>query len=248
MSGELRALVRRTPFLFHAAKMAQAALVGARRATWRTSRRGLISRYLAGRGPHGLTLGTGHQPPAGWLNTDLDPRVAAGVIFLDATQPFPFPDASFDRIHTEHMIEHVPLPAGRAMLAEASRVLRPGGRVRIATPDLARLAGLVANPGGDPAGAAYLRWFIERFTSDGVEPRVVDVLNHAMRAWGHVFLYDEATLREELTAAGFVSVTRYALNESDDPGLRGLESHAESVGGGEHIAWSTMVLEAVRPH
>ena len=246
MNDALRARLRRTPLLFHAAKTAQAAIVGARRAAWTARRRGVIGRYLAAPGPHGLTLGAGHHPPAGWLATDLDPRVAPGVIFLDATRRFPFPDASFDRIHSEHMIEHVPLAAGRAMLAEAHRVLRPGGRLRLATPDLARLAALVATPGADPAGAPYVAWIAATFRDEAIEPRPADVLNHAMRAWGHVFLYDEPTLRAELARAGFTDVTRQAMNQSDDPALRGLETHAETVGGAGHVAWETMVLEGVR--
>ncbi len=248
MSDDLRARLRRTPLLFHAAKTVQAALLATRRATWCATRGAAIARYLTATAPgaRGLTLGAGHHPPAGWLATDLDPRVAPGVLFLDATRPFPFPDASFDRIHSEHMIEHVPLSGGRAMLAEAHRVLRPGGRLRLATPDLARLAGLVATPGADAAGAAYVRWIAATFPADGVEPRAVDVLNHAMRAWGHVFLYDETTLRAELARAGFTEVTRHSLNESADPTLRGLETHAQTVGGVEHVTWETMVLEAVR--
>jgi len=249
MDAALVARVRRSPLVFHAAKSVQAALLGVRRAGWRASRRGTIARYLASAAPgaRGLTLGAGHHPPAGWLATDLDPRVAPGVIFLDATRAFPFPDGAFDRIHSEHMIEHVPLPAGRVVLAEARRVLRPGGRLRLATPDLARLAGLVAVPDRDAAGPGYVRWIAATFPADGVEPRAVDVLNHAMRAWGHVFLYDEPTLRDELARAGFVDVVRVPLNESGDPALRGLESHAQTVGGLEHVTWETMVLEARRP-
>jgi hypothetical protein len=37
------------------------------------------------------------------------------------------------------------------------------------------------------------------------------------------------------------------MNESDDPALCGLETHARTVGGEPHVAWETMVLEAVRP-
>jgi len=82
-------------------------------------------------------------------------------------------------------------------------------------------AGLLPGVPTDPAGAAYVRWIAATFPADGVEPRAVDVLNHAMRAWGHVFLYDEPTLRAELARAGFADVTRHALNERDAPALRG---------------------------
>ena len=241
--------VRRAPALFHLAKAAQAVVTGARRAAWRAARGAVITRYLAQAAPgaRGLTLGAGHHPPAGWLASDLDPGVARGVIHLDATARFPLPDASFDRVHSEHMIEHVPLAGGRAMLAECARVLRPGGTLRLATPDLARLAGLVAAPGGPPPeGAAYIAWIAAAFPDARLEARPVDVLNHGMRAWGHVFLYDEPTLRAELARAGFADVRRCAMNQSEDPALRGLETHAQTVGGEAHVAWETMVLEATR--
>lgn len=249
MDPALRDRIRRTPALFHAAKTAQALLVALRRVGWRAARRGVVARYLAATPPgaRGLTLGAGHHPPAGWLASDLDPRLVPGGIFLDATARFPFADATFDRIHSEHMIEHVPLEGGRALLGECHRVLRPGGRLRLATPDLARLAGLVTHPALAPDADAYVRWIAATFTETRLEPRPVDVLNHALRAWGHVFLYDETTLRDELARAGFAAVTRHGLNESDDPALRGLETHAQTVGGEPHVAWETMVLEAVRP-
>jgi predicted SAM-dependent methyltransferase len=248
MNPALVARLRRAPVLFHLAKAAQAALTGARRAAWSAGRDAAIARYLAAApaGARGLTIGAGHHPPPGWLATDLDPRVAPGVVFLDATAPFPFADGVFDRIHSEHMIEHVPLAGGRALLAECARVLRPGGRLRLATPDLARLAGLVAGA-GTPEGRAYVAWIAAAFPDARLEARPVDVLNHGVRAWGHVFLYDEATLRDELARAGFRDVQRWAMNASDDPALRRLETHAQTVGGEEHVAWETMVLEAAAP-
>jgi predicted SAM-dependent methyltransferase len=248
MAPRFRDRVRTTPALFHAAKTVQAVVLAAQRTAWRATRRPVIDRYLGGPGPHRLALGSGHHPPPGWLATDLDPRVAPGVIFLDVTEPFPFPGAAFDRIHSEHLIEHVSLVSGRAMLAECRRVLRPGGRLRIATPDLARLASLVASLAGpSPEGADYIAWIARTFSDARLEARPADVLNHGMRAWGHVFLYDEKSLRDELARAGFTAVTRQAMNESDDPALRGLETHARTVGGEPQVAWETMVLEAMRP-
>jgi predicted SAM-dependent methyltransferase len=248
MTPPLKARLKETPALFHAAKTAQAVLNAAQRAGWRATRGFAIERYLRGPGPHGLALGSGHHPPAGWLATDLDPTVASGVVFLDVTEPFPFPDQAFDRIHSEHLVEHVSLAGGRAMLAECRRVLKRGGRLRIATPDLARLASLVTSLAGpSPEGADYVAWIARTFRDERLEPRAADVLNHGMRAWGHVFLYDEGTLRDELLRAGFAAVTRHAMNESVDPGMRGLKTHAETVGGEPHVAWETMVLEAMNP-
>jgi ubiquinone/menaquinone biosynthesis C-methylase UbiE len=48
-----------------------------------------------------------------------------------------FPDASFDAVAAIDLVEHVDDPTLAAMLAESRRVLRPGGRLGLYTPDRA---------------------------------------------------------------------------------------------------------------
>jgi SAM-dependent methyltransferase len=45
-----------------------------------------------------------------------------------------FPDGRFDVVSCLEGIEHVPVETGRAFLAEAHRVLRPGGRLLVSSP------------------------------------------------------------------------------------------------------------------
>ncbi len=244
--------LRQSPTLFHAAKSVQSALTALKRAAWTSSRGRAITHYLkAHPGRRLLQIGTGEITTPGWLNTDFEPR-AHGVIFLDATRPFPLPASSFDAVFSEHVIEHVSFEGGANLLAESRRVLKPGGRIRIATPDLALLARLVAaQVAGDGASDAtarrYLRWIAEQFLEDPAQATPAHVLNHNVRSWGHEFLYDEPTLRTALGRAGFTHARRVLPGESDLPWLAGLESHGRNMGEEELVAFETMVMEARVP-
>lgn len=116
--------------------------------------------------PRRLHLGAFDQVHEGWVNTDITPhllvarvpglpwllcrlglispeRYAAhrsGVFrslrYLDATRRFRFPDATFEAVYASHVLEHLDRDAAELCLREVHRVLRPGGIVRLAVPDL----------------------------------------------------------------------------------------------------------------
>ena len=97
--------------------------------------------YLASHRPAKLHLGAGPNILAGWLNTDVEPK-GIGVYYLDAGKPFPIQDQAFDYIFNEHLIEHFTYRDGLRVLQECYRVLKPGGAIRIATPDMDKIIGL----------------------------------------------------------------------------------------------------------
>ena len=94
-----------------------------------------IGAYLQGNGLKKLHLGASNSVLRGWLNSDLFPT-REGVIYLDVTRRFPFANNTFDYVFSKHLIEHIDYDDASAMLRECYRVLKPGGRVRIATINL----------------------------------------------------------------------------------------------------------------
>ena len=211
-----------------------------------TSRDPQISAYLRDHNVRCLQIGAGDKHIEGWLSTDLNPR-DSDTIFLDATKPFPFPDQCLDFVFGEHLIEHVSWWGGQRLLRECRRVLRPGGVLRLATPDTARLIDLYRGEAGGE-GEHYLHWHHDRFTPR-MRSHPLVVLNHTMRAWGHSFLYDADLLRSALSDAGFVQITQCEMDESRHLGLRGVEQHHRGGGRAREraVRFETMCFEATAP-
>jgi predicted SAM-dependent methyltransferase len=203
----------------------------------------MVKRYLKSHEVRKLQLGAGPNMLPGWLNTDKSSSLPK-VLFLDAAARFPFRDASVDYIYSEHLIEHLTYDQGQLMLRECFRVLRPGGRIRTATPDLETLAGLYT-PQKSSLQQRYIQWIVDRVHPEiGVYQECV-VINSAFRDHGHQFLYDYAMLQRALEKAGFVEIARCSVGESDDEVFRGIERHA-AAGDEEMNLFETMVVEARR--
>jgi SAM-dependent methyltransferase len=211
-----------------------------------------------------VNVGCGLSPTPGWLNFDNSFSVriarvptasivlrgigllnaksaelsemgrAGSVRFANAAAAIPCAAGSITAVYSSHMIEHLDRIEARAFLTEVKRVLRPGGVVRIAAPDLSRLVsdylatgdadGFVAgmHMGLDrPAGLrGWLKWAV-------VGPR------------HHLWMYDGESLTRLLRETGFVdaAVVPPGSTSIADPGLLDLrERAAESV-----------YVEAVRP-
>ena len=231
----------------------------------------VVSEYLASHSVRKLQIGCGGNILAGWLNSDLNPVRSMGVyianrqgspsskgvaprplrdvIFVDATKRLPFPDGAFDYIFSEHMIEHIPFRAATGLLGEIFRVLKPGGILRLSTPDLRFLIDL-SGAQKTEVQQRYIAWATGSFLSGVQLPNNLSgadtfVINNFVRNWGHQFIYDQKTLWDVLASRGFSTMTRCDPGESDDANLRGIESHGLRITD-EFNRLESIVVEAVK--
>ena len=212
-----------------------------------TADRRLLAEHLATVDAPRLQLGCGTRLLDGWLNSDFSPRSPASMR-VDATEPLPFEDSTFAYVYSEHMIEHIRRPDAQRLLSEINRVLRPGGRVRISTPDLGRLIALFRPAEQHETDERRYIELIATHSVTDIDPATATaahVLNNNMRDWGHQFLFDVETLSTTMTAAGLISIERFALQASNDPVLAGLANETRMPPG--LVAFETMTLEATAP-
>jgi len=86
-----------------------------------------------------LNLGCGGRFHPDWENLDFAP-VSAAVRAYDLQKGIPFPDGTFDVVYHSHVLEHFPKQFAPSFLRECHRVLKSGGVIRVAIPDLETIA------------------------------------------------------------------------------------------------------------
>jgi predicted SAM-dependent methyltransferase len=203
----------------------------------------LLDAYRKTNAVRKLQIGAQSNSIEGWLNVDILPK-ANTVAYMDATETFPFESNSLDYVFSEHMIEHVSYEGARKMLQECYRTLKPGGKIRIATPDLQTVVRVLTDS-QDAAVQRYIRFYVDRFVGPTVPYDPAQMVNTLFYQFGHQFIYNESSLSHALQQAGFTQVRRCAVGVSDDPMLRNVEQHMVEMGEANN-ALETMILEATK--
>ena len=179
-----------------------------RRAAWLRGGRtaSTLDRWLARRTPlpppgeRRIEIGSGFSPRPGYLHVDAVPGLP-DLHLVARGDRLPLPADWADEILAVHMIEHVPAAHLSGVLRSWLRILRPGGRLVLHTPNGTALARAYLDGGPDvrwPVLAAmygYNRapWDAKTAGALGDEP-------------DHKLLFDADLAVAELTAAGFVDV------------------------------------------
>lgn len=84
-----------------------------------------------------LNWGCGTQPEPGWLNSDI--KEGPGIdISGDIRDGLPLEESSIDYVVSIHALPEIPYPDLEPTLRELRRVIKPGGVLRLALPDLER--------------------------------------------------------------------------------------------------------------
>jgi hypothetical protein len=170
----------------------------------------------------------------GWVVTNVS---AVTKLFLDATSRWPVEDGAISHVYADNVIEHIPLDGVREMFREAHRCLRPGGVIRLVTPDMRKHIELYLrgqeSVDGEVANTYRAIGVRIDHPIDLVRIPIAEFKHYEGTAW------DFASLEAELLRAGFHSVTEHPAGESGEAALNNLDIRTNEGG-------AQMSVEAVK--
>ena len=178
-----------------------------------------------------INIGCGQSPTLGWRNYDnswsiklaVKPLLTAvlqglgmlsdhqrqfisfakkeNILWANAVQKIPEQSGSVDVVYSSHMIEHIERKDVKGFLGETRRILKSGGQIRIAVPDI--------------------RYHVENYLQDEDADKFIEI-THLTRNRprtilermkyllvgdrNHLWMYDGNSLCQLLLAAGFADV------------------------------------------
>lgn len=204
-----------------------------------------------------VQFGAGFSGPEGWLNFDASPtlrleraplvgrfvkrnrsRFPKSVTHGDIIKGLPVPNGSADGVYASHVLEHLSRSDFETALRNTFNILKPGGRFRLIVPDLEwRARSYIADidSGNRQANDDFMR-----SAHLGTERRN---LLQALGNSNHLWMWDEPSMTDALTGAGFVSVRRCRIGDSGDPMFDLVEDESRFVAG----AHDELAMEAMRP-
>lgn len=136
-----------------------------------------------------LNLGSGGDYIDGYVNVDLYAQKADQRYDI---RKLPYANDSIDEIRAFHVIEHFDYLEAHDILFEWLRVLKPGCRLHLETPDFLESCKEFIKADENGRWKLYGHFFSEAWTPGHV----------------HKMLYTEYTLRESLTRVGYKNINR----------------------------------------
>lgn len=185
-----------------------------------------FNKYIGSHQSAKLQMGAGLNDLPNWFNTDYFARPT--IFFLDVTKPFPFPNNTFEFAYSEHHIEHISYLDAQKMLSETFRVMKPGGYIKIITPDLYQYLKSYTDKllGSDQIKNHVNEWIYAGFANASTYIPVngyyeAHFVNDIFMNYEHKFIYDQQSLSVLLEKAGFI-----VKPETNHPEFKSLETHS----------------------
>lgn len=207
----------------------------------------LIECFLKDNDVRKIQIGCGTNFLEGWLNTDL--KFSDKILFLDAGDIFPFESDSFDFIFSEHMFEHLKIEQQLNMLSESYRILKKGGMMRIATPNLDFLFKIYSNS-NTSENTDYVDWAINNVprlnavknTIVGNEEHHIYVINNFFKDWGHQVIHNVSSINKLVLQCNFSHFRECEVGKSEVSVFQGIEKHGDVIPDRINL-FETMVVE-----
>lgn len=173
-----------------------------------------------------LHLGCGQNQLPGWSNHDTD---------VDLCKKLPFEDDSVDFIFTEHVVEHLSGRDAMRFFMECQRILKRGGVVRTALPDLRRFYAL--------ATEIHIKM---QYGFGAAAPNREAATRLIIFDYDHQSCWTEDLLDTMLRLAHLATQT-CQVGHSSHPELSGLEGRGVMAGGSGINEAQTCVVEGTKP-
>ncbi|MBL4604121.1 MAG: methyltransferase domain-containing protein [Flavobacteriaceae bacterium] len=195
-----------------------------------------------------LHLGSGINCPEDWINVDM----IAGDMRLNLCWELPFQEDSLKFVYAAHTFEHLDYhTSARRLLKEIHRILKPGGVVRLAVPDMeAYTTAYIEN--NTAFFEAYEKARPEFGSRAGYRTpmsKVMMMAGSAIKPSGwfeHKMGYDFETLSQLFMDAGFSKCERSNFEASTHQALREIDSYSKVTGFEFANVENSLFIEAIK--
>jgi SAM-dependent methyltransferase len=172
-----------------------------------------------------IKIEIGGNPKPGWRSHDHKRKGGINIIFDDLGVE----DNTVDFINMSHVIEHIPVPKSVPTLKKLRAKLKPGGTLRLATPDLNYMAKAYLEGNAKKLGEAGRYgidglhfslgvggMFLNGIVSYGSDSFLSDRQGRELAGMAHVASYDFNMIQKVGQMAGFSKVERKTFDAATD--------------------------------
>lgn len=175
-----------------------------------------------------LEVGCGMNPQPGYMTLDVIKAPHINYVCDFSKEPLPFHNDHIDEILSNHSIEHVSWRVLPFVLGEWFRVLKPGGKVFLRTPDLEFICRLYLSRKTTPE-AKQDENYIHQYLSDEITPawwaNIKLFAGQDYPSNFHYLCFDFEMLKALLERMGFEKVTRVSVKPVFSPGELQVEAY-----------------------